>query len=762
MSTPNITTLTPAYVGSINARGGALINQTPDAGGLTGQSTTWSFLGVPSGGTIGAPATLAQLTVARPNGQSSAASFGQLMLSTNNGSGAILPIFSATQNGFVSDVTIFNSTYDTTSGSAIFKSGGTTALTLSSSSAIFGNQISAPLINLTGSINQIASTNTLTTTVGGMTALSVTSGGAITLLGATAYIDSTNSWTLKQGGISYITIGSSQVSLSTTAQLYVPNSILVSGTVSSTKFLVQDATPANVFAVDTSAGKAVAKALQITSLSAGFLTADSSGNVTSSGSGLSFNNTTLTGITTFTGTLVQSGGSAVTFNVAPSALGLTLTNTASLINTTGTSLALQVGGISYVTLGSNTSTFSKAVNASQGLTVSNGSTLIGATGVFGNMQVYGAGASTTQFVVSNTAGTTAYFTVDTSTPQITIGNATLVLNASLASNISLNSASTYTIGSAGTPLNNLYSSFLTADSITLAAADLVSFPVTINWDLITASNIPAIRFASSLNTNPNSDGLCICPGVKDQTAADGTVTYRIIDNPVVSPPLHFFYDPVELRSTLAFEGTNVNTVLQNTTGGITGASALTINSAGGNSNNALSLVPGYKGSTSTTGVATYSLPSGGTHYFNNAIELGGAAAFDSTLNFNNAFSGSTTIASTTSGTITLPQLTPYCYYFYAATMAANTSSGTLTLPGTATIRNIMYITGNLIMNWNSTGNFLTIPLNMTNGLQNWNVVVGTTTTTTNTFTINTGASWNLTNGPVRFYIWFWVSSTNLA
>lgn len=140
----------------------------------------------------------------------------------------------------------------------------------------------------------------------------------------------------------------------------------------------------------------------------------------------------------------------------------------------------------------------------------------------------------------------------------------------------------------------------------------------------------------------------------------------------------------------------------------------------------------------------------------------GNVAISGATNFNKLFTGSVGIGGVLSGSITLPPLIPYCYHYYASTIASGTSVGSLPLPGAATIKNVMNITGVCLENWNNTGNILTVPLNSSSALQAWSVTIGSTVSSTNVFSLNTGSSWNLSNGAAHFYIWFWVSSVNLT
>lgn len=354
MSTPNITALTSFYAGTGSFRSAALINQTPDSGGSSDQLTTLTFYGVPQGGTITSPAVVGILKVQRIPGQPATGSAGEVVFSANNGSGAQITSLTLTSSGVTAAVPVFSNTYDTVSGSSVFKSAGTTALTLSSSSAVFAQPVNVPNLTLTNANPTIGTTaNNLTFAVAGVNAISLTTTGALLFSGSAPVVNSVNPWAQQVGGVNYLQFGASTLSVGSTIPFVVPSSVAINGAASSTKLLVSDASAVAVLTVDTTADLVTVAALKISTLTTGILVSNASGAISSSnGTGLTFTNSTLAGSTALTGTLTQSGGGAITFTGAVTMPSLNFSGLAPTIAIGATSvLSFTVNNTSYFSIG---------------------------------------------------------------------------------------------------------------------------------------------------------------------------------------------------------------------------------------------------------------------------------------------------------------------------------------------------------------------------------------------------------------------------
>jgi hypothetical protein len=316
----------------------------------------------------------------------------------------------------------------------------------------------------------------------------------------------------------------------------VIGTINFSGVNSATKLSIVDASSNPVLMVNTLTDIVYANALNVMSFtSAGHVVSDSSGNLSVISNNFMFSNTTLSGTTSVTGTLGVSGtASAIKLQVLDaSSLAVLTVNTAT---DTVTASALTVSG--FTVAGPVVSSSSGVLTVSSTLT---GITLAGATVASGTLTASGT-ASTTKLLVQD-AGSNAIFTVNTSTPVVTVAgtSATMFVVKNSSTVFAVNTSSNAVTTKANT-LDDGSGNMLLGGTLNVTNSSVTALIVQSGSAVALTVNAATSAVTTKLNTLDNGSGgaTIVGPLVVNSTAANsfvvenGSTTYLKVNAGVVT------------------------------------------------------------------------------------------------------------------------------------------------------------------------------------------------------------------------------------
>jgi hypothetical protein len=174
---------------------------------------------------------------------------------------------------------------------------------------------------------------------------------------------------------------------------------------------------------------------------------------------------------------------------------------------------------------------------------------------------------------------------------------------------------------------------------------------------------------------------------------------------------------------------------------ITGTGGLTINNPLSTSASNLNIVPGYKAGVATSTYVTYDIPSTGTHYFWDNVEVSGGLTVDGTTTFNGpiCYNGSQG-----TGYSTMPAITKFYFTFTATNIPANSQIGSYhAYPTGKSTSNLVSIQAYMY----DGGNFIG-----TNYLQSTSYAFSVAGNGSG-IGLFTASTWGQTTGTKTFYVW---------